>query len=317
MIEVENSMFYQIQNEKMIEIPFEKIDQGKKTVAFLTLHEFEKYYDSFDFNRSCLEECKSDKLYHGSKIEVYDTFDYCLLGIMDPSTLNKLQDKLAVFIRKNLLICVELQDEDKHMEAHFRKMIDSDIRNVTLEKVMYSILRNLTCNAHVSIQKIENHVCYLEGTLADKKDTKDLNEEAFRIKRRLFQSQGYYEELQDIGEALSDNANHIFAEENLRYMTIFTRQAERICNNITQLLERLVHLQEAYSSALDLNLNRIMKMFTVMTTIFMPLTLIVGWYGMNFNMPETTWKYGYLIIIVISVFVVWLSIWIFRKKKFL
>lgn len=310
-------MFYQIQNEKMVEIPFEKIEPNKKTMAFLTLDELEKIYDQLDFNRSCLEECRSDKLYHGSKIEVYDTFDYCLLSIMDPATLNRLQDKLAVFVRRNLLICVELEDEDKHMEAHFRQMIDSEIRNVTLEKVMYSILRNLTVNAHVCLQKIENHIGHLEEALADKKEMKNLNEETYRMKRRLFQTQNYYEELQDIGEALTDNANHIFSEENLRYMTIFTRQAKRISRNISQLLERLVHLEEAYSEALDLNLNRIMKMFTVMTTIFMPLTLIVGWYGMNFNMPETNWKYGYQNIILISILVVWLSIWIFRKKKFL
>ena len=59
-----------------------------------------------------------------------------------------------------------------------------------------------------------------------------------------------------------------------------------------------------------------MKIFTIITTIFFPLTIIVGWYGMNFaNMPELTWKYGYLYVTALSVFVVILLIIIGKKKK--
>ena len=71
-------------------------------------------------------------------------------------------------------------------------------------------------------------------------------------------------------------------------------------------------------AALDYNANSIMKVFTVVTTIFMPLTLIVGWYGMNFHfMPELTWEYGYIGVIVLSVTVVIASIVFFKKKKLL
>jgi magnesium transporter len=59
-----------------------------------------------------------------------------------------------------------------------------------------------------------------------------------------------------------------------------------------------------------------MKVFTVITTIFMPLTLIVGWYGMNFKyMPELNWKYGYLTVIIASILVVSGCIFFFKKKK--
>ena len=58
-----------------------------------------------------------------------------------------------------------------------------------------------------------------------------------------------------------------------------------------------------------------MKIFTVITTIFLPLTLVVGWYGMNVKMPEYDWTYGYLYVIIISIVLVLVSIYIIRKKK--
>ena len=59
-----------------------------------------------------------------------------------------------------------------------------------------------------------------------------------------------------------------------------------------------------------------MKYFTVITALFLPLTLLVGWYGMNFaNMPELTWKYGYASIIGLSILICAGMILWFKKKK--
>jgi magnesium transporter len=84
------------------------------------------------------------------------------------------------------------------------------------------------------------------------------------------------------------------------------------------LQEYSVQVREAYHAQLEYDLNKIMKMFTVVTTVFLPLTLIVGWYGMNFTtMPELTWKYGYLAVIIMSLAVIVFCMIIFKKKKFL
>ena len=61
-----------------------------------------------------------------------------------------------------------------------------------------------------------------------------------------------------------------------------------------------------------------MKILTVVTTVFMPLTLIAGWYGMNFTaMPELNWKYGYAAVIILSAATVSLCIYLCKKKHFL
>ena len=61
-----------------------------------------------------------------------------------------------------------------------------------------------------------------------------------------------------------------------------------------------------------------MQFLTIVTTVFMPLTLITGWYGMNFSkMPELDWEYGYGVVIILAVVLVIAEILIFRKKKWL
>ena len=90
-----------------------------------------------------------------------------------------------------------------------------------------------------------------------------------------------------------------------------------ILNAVQSLRESVAQLREAYQSQLSIQQNDLMKIFTVVTAVFLPLTLLVGWYGMNFsNMPELSWKYGYPAVIVISLVIVMICLWIMKKKKF-
>ena len=74
---------------------------------------------------------------------------------------------------------------------------------------------------------------------------------------------------------------------------------------------------QIFQAEIDIRQNRIMKAFTIVTTIFLPLTLVAGWYGMNFaHMPELTWRYGYPAIIAVSAVIVLLSLWVMKKKTF-
>ena len=69
---------------------------------------------------------------------------------------------------------------------------------------------------------------------------------------------------------------------------------------------------------LDVKQNRTMALLTVITTIFMPLTLIAGWYGMNFKyMPELEYKWAYPAVIAVSIIIVIVSLLFFKKKKWL
>ncbi len=82
--------------------------------------------------------------------------------------------------------------------------------------------------------------------------------------------------------------------------------------------DHTVQIRDVYNSHLEIKQNRIMTILTVVTTIFMPLTLIAGWYGMNFRyMPELDAIWGYPVIIFVSILIVVGSLLFFKKKKWL
>ena len=82
--------------------------------------------------------------------------------------------------------------------------------------------------------------------------------------------------------------------------------------------EYCLQVRELFQAEVDIRQNRIMKILTIVTTLCLPLSLVAGWYGMNFSgMPELEWKYGYPAVIAVSVLIVGLSLWIMKKKKFL
>ena len=138
-----------------------------------------------------------------------------------------------------------------------------------------------------------------------------------QLNKELLLLRTYYDNLVIIGEELQMNHHHVFEEDDMRYFEIFTRRIERFADNVQMLRELLNQANEAHQSKLDYKLNKTMQFFTVVTTIFMPLTLIAGWYGMNFtNMPELRAPYGYITVIGVSIIVVVSLVFWFKKKKF-
>ena len=92
----------------------------------------------------------------------------------------------------------------------------------------------------------------------------------------------------------------------------------RLYDTATSLRDYTMQLSDLYQSQIDLKQNRIMTILTVVTTIFMPLTLITGWYGMNFtHMPELDSPYGYPLVIVAALVIAVASLLYFKKKKWL
>ena len=127
----------------------------------------------------------------------------------------------------------------------------------------------------------------------------------------------YYSQLDDVACELRENENGFFTEGETMLFRLFEDRVIRLREESQLLREYCAQVQTMFQAEIDIRQNRIMQILTIVTTIFLPLSLLAGWYGMNFEgMPELHWKYGYPLVVAVSILVVVLSLWICKKKKF-
>jgi magnesium transporter len=91
-----------------------------------------------------------------------------------------------------------------------------------------------------------------------------------------------------------------------------------ISESIAMFRDQLTNLENTYHAGLNMRMGQVMKLLTVISTIFIPLTFIVGVYGMNFqNMPELHWRYGYYAVMGAMLLISLVMLVLFRRKGWL
>lgn len=309
-------MFYQFEDE-ITTVELDAINSHYITAGYVTLNEFEEIYDAFGFSRTNYDLCAGGSF--GSAVEIYDEYSVAVLNIVNAENVYENRACFALFVKKNLLIVVDISDSDCSVRNGFLNSLNRySCINITIEKLLFAFIDNLLKKDNEAVKSKAFEITKLEELVLQDKATEKFNFLLLNMKKELLILRNSYEQLIDVWDAFEDNDNEIFDETDLRYVSNFKDKAKRLREDIDMLRSSVNHLQDAYSSYLDLKTNHIMGIFTAVTAIFFPLTLIVGWYGMNFqNMPELTWKYGYAFVIAFSIFVVAVLAIIMKKRKWL
>jgi magnesium transporter len=311
-------MFYQLR-DSLVPVEFDNINRDYITAGIVTCEELFDIGQKLNFAQSTVEACQIANKRFRSDVYVYDEYTFTELRIINPTEPTGREDCVALYIMKNMIIVVDVEDFDNSTKEKFMSAITRyPVETVTLEKIIYAFIDALIIDDFKYIEDSGNAITELEEDVIKDNVEDDFNLDLLQIKKELLTMHNYYEQLLDITESIEENENDIFDSEDLRYIANLSNKIIRLREDADSLSSSVTHLQDAYSSALDLKLNHTMKVFTVITSVFFPLTLIVGWYGMNFqSMPEFAWKYGYIYVIGLSVLVVTvLSILGKRKKWF-
>jgi len=186
-----------------------------------------------------------------------------------------------------------------------------------LERFIYDFLEGIVTgdlalleNYEKEMEKMEDRI--LEGNLDD------IMERMVDIRGELLDMRLHYEQLIDLGQELEENENHFFDESNLRFFRLFIERVERLQHIVTSLRDHSMQVRDLYQSKMDERQNRNMTFLTVIATIFMPITLLTGWYGMNFeHMPELSKPWAYPTLIGVCILIIVVSLIIFKKKKWI
>ncbi|WP_270566867.1 CorA family divalent cation transporter, partial [Clostridium beijerinckii] len=283
----------------------------KLFVVVIKFDELKSISDILNINEKLLYDCINGRT---SKFESYEGLDYISLKIPLINNVLKQSKKVSMFLQKNALVFIS--DGNDIIEEVISKSKTGEIKGLNLSKLLYAFFDKLTFEDTYHIEELEYEIAALEEGLITSKNDNYLKK-IIMLRKKLLKLKRYYERLLNIAESIEENDNGLVDKKIIRYFRMFTNRINRLYQNVNNLRDYVTQVREAYQAQVDINQNQLMKLFTVVTTIFLPLTLIVGWYGMNFNMPEYGWSYGYPFVISISISVVVLcGVW-FKKNKWL
>ena len=310
-------MFYQFGPNGLRQIDEKNITDECITAGYITLSKLKDCYRRFGFSKSTLDQCQEETRFFRSSIEVYDDYCFFTLTVTDASRPQEDEDCVALYIRKNLFLVVDVYDKDMSTERNFKAALRRyPAGSITMERLIYAFLDSLIAKDNRVLENLEFRIHKLEESIFAGEADDTFNRTLLNHKTDLLHLRNYYVQFMDLGQELMNNENDIFTEENLLYFKIFTDKAERLMQNTTMLADNVFQIREAYQSMLDANLNNTMKVLTIISSIFMPLTLITGWFGMNFEyMPLLKWKLGIPLVIVVFIAMITFMVVFFKKKK--
>lgn len=191
----------------------------------------------------------------------------------------------------------------------------ADERESTPVKCFLRLLDELLKNDMKRLQEIEA-VCYRieEEILAEKESTAVHSLAWYR--KLLLAKNLRYQQLGDMSDTLRENANDFFTDKETAFFRAFGKKAERLYQHSQMLRETVIQIGEMQRQKLEQQRNDTMRILTVVTALFSPLSLIAGWYGMNFvNIPELRSPYGYFIVAAVCIVIVVGELIFFKRKK--
>ena len=262
----------------------------------------------------CLHEIPSlhNIVLGNSKYESREGYDFLFLTMPRESDLAQRGLTAAVYFTGNILgfICSDCS----YVDDLLSKLSKDSVRSFQNSKVLYHFFEKLIGDDSEILDDIEQNITELEETLMTSKSY-DCIKDIIALRKTLLTLKRYYEQMLALSSVMQENDNAIIPKGDLRYFKIHTNHVDRLYRNVLNLRDYVTQVREAYQAQVDISLNQIMKLFTVVTVIFMPLTLIVGWYGMNLKMPEFSWHFGYLFVIGLSLCTLLISLMFFKRKK--
>ncbi|MGD2245825.1 MAG: magnesium/cobalt transporter CorA [Candidatus Aminicenantes bacterium] len=227
-------------------------------------------------------------------------------------------EQVSLILGENFVI--SFQEREGDIFNHVRERIRNGkgrIRKMKADYLAYSLLDAVVDNYFFILEKTGEQIEDLEDKVVSQPKPETM-QEIHRLKRTMIFLRRSVWPLREVINILERGESSLIQEATRIYLRDVYDHTIQVIDSVETFRDMLSGMHDTYLSSISNRMNEIMKVLTIIATIFIPLTFIAGIYGMNFKfMPELAWRWSYFAVWVVIVVVAALMVVFFRRKKWL
>lgn len=254
------------------------------------------------------------------KLEESTDYVYIVLKMIHYFEQSKTMEfeQVSMIIGSNYIISFQENDNQAFQSIKERiKKINGKIRTKGADYLAYALIDCIVDHYYLTLEYLGEKIELLEDQLIDDPGPDVLKEIHILKNEMLFVRKSIWP-LREIINALSRGDSSLFTRDTLIYIRDVYDHIIQIIDTIEMYRDMVTGMFDIYISSVSYKLNEVMKVLTIIATIFIPLTFIVGLYGMNFKyMPELEWEFGYPVVLLFMLLISRFMLLYFRKKKWI
>jgi magnesium transporter len=285
----------------------------------LKADELYKIKDSLTLDEESLQECVN--LDQFPKLSFFSGYMFIVFNILDYKDSEVVSKELNIFLGENYIVTV-YKEELEIIQELISDIYETKNTFILKDKpspsiVLYYILDRIILRNYDVISSLEAHADKIE-ILILKSAKHEQIDKLIHLRRQVYKIRKYLNPLRYIGDSLVSNENSIIEKENIGFFKNLSNKIGKLMLSLESLVQDLALVREAYESEISNKTNELMKVFTLIASVFLPLNLISSMYGMNLkNIPLVDHEYGYYIITISMILISISLLYIFKKKKWL
>ncbi len=225
-------------------------------------------------------------------------------------------EQVAIYFRKGLVIT--FQENKTDLFSEMRKRIHEStgkIRSSGADYLTFALADHVVDHYFTVLDDIEDRIEWMEEQLSNQRHD-NIKEEVHKTKRTLIKLRKTISPLREALNKFAKSESPFVEETSLNYIRDVNNHTFQVMDTVDTFRDVLNGIQDLYLSEISMKMNQIMKVLTIITTIFVPLSFMAALYGMNFeHMPELTYRYGYFIVLFLMFIIFAVSLVYFKRKK--
>lgn len=256
-----------------------------------------------------------------AKLEEYDNGLFIILHNLrfDPVQMELQSEQISIFMGLNFVVSFQ-EDPDDTFHG-IRKRAEENagrIRKKGVDYLTYTLLDLVVDNYYTVLDDMETVLQELESSLHDQGFEPVSKARIYDLKRVLSQFRHRVLPLRDAAMRFYRTDCPYVEESNRPYLRDLMDHVTQILDAIDNYRDILSGVEALYQAEIGNRLNNVMRLLTIISTIFIPLSFIAGVYGMNFdNMPELHWHYGYFIMLGLMLMASLSMLYYFRRNRWI